>query len=288
MSRIYFNTPSKTVAVMGSERAWMSVLVSDLATGLLHLRDYSRQKLLRSLVHPDHPLAKHSYTGGSMSWHTAYDLALTQGGWPGDKPLIQYDGKEIDGFQLILNSALTVGSDAVKLAARLHGQCEIHTWVEGPDRAWLAHVIDSGLQDGVFRAGRSQGWDDVSCLLRENDTEPVVTSYSVTDDFPSYMIGDWMPPWPDGVPQVFDNLSDADQETRQIRADQWYELSGSEQWDISMNGLRADHRGLQLRPDNFRSYRFGHRLSVLDLFAHDWETRVRGALGITDDDHEPE
>ncbi|GAA4304598.1 hypothetical protein GCM10023178_11830 [Actinomadura luteofluorescens] len=37
----------------------------------------------------------------------------------------------------------------MRFLARLHAQCELHGYVEGPNRAWLADVIDQGPAAGV-------------------------------------------------------------------------------------------------------------------------------------------
>ncbi|MER6813572.1 hypothetical protein ABT299_30250 [Spirillospora sp. NPDC000708] len=84
---------------------------------------------------------------------------------------------------------------------RLHG---------GPNRAWLADVIEQGLADGVLRRAvryqphpdtprkewpsREMGWDEATALLRARDDEPTVVSSSFCDRFPNEDIADWTSP----------------------------------------------------------------------------------------------
>lgn len=295
MSRIYFHSPTRDAELRGSERAWMASLVDDHALGMLNLHDKDRMDRLMSLVDPGHYMAQHAarYPDG-MPASTAYRLAFRHGGRYGP-PLVQHRGHRIDPFDLILNTAVLLGNDQMKLAARLHGACEIHAWVDGPNRAWLADVMQTGLNTCVYRRGIwhethgpngsrrwvSQGWEDVITLLRERDDEPVVTSFSVTDQFPTSSVGDWMPPWPEGVERHWRALTEEQQTQRGDRQDAWYELDSAEQWRISMEGLRTSSGGLELKPDDWNEFRFGCELTVLDLFAPDWEDRLDRALGTT-------
>jgi hypothetical protein len=295
MSRVYFHSPSGEAQLRGSERAWLSGLVTDLANGLLDVRGLNRAERLRELIHPDHHMAHHSAKPEEfLRWASSYETSFSVG-WSDRTPLIQYAGKPIDSFMLALNTALTVGNDAIKLAARLHGSCEIHAWVDGPNRAWLADIMQAGLDASIYRRGfwfkdgpgegaarkwSDQGWGDVITLLRSRNDEPVVTSYSVCDSFPDSSIGDWMPPWPEGVPRDWRELTEDQQSARSDRSDAWYDLDDTEQWRISMEGLRTSEEGLEMKPGNWDQFRFGHSLSVLDLFAADSDERLRAALGL--------
>lgn len=296
MSRVYFHSPTRTAELLGSERAWLGGLVNDIAVGVLDIRDVSRVDQLRALMHPGHYMAKQPLNGVGWlnNWASSYATAFIVG-WDRGTPLIQYDGQQIDQFALALNTAAQLGSDQIKLAARLHGSCEIHAWVDGPHRAWLADIMQAGLDNRTFRRGIqfeadpargrseplfvSQGWEDVITLLRERDDEPVVTSHSVCDGFPTSSVGDWMPPWPDDTARDWKALTADQQRQRSERQDAWNDLALTEQWRISMDGLRASTDGLELKPDNWQTFRFAHNLTVLDLIAHDWEDRVRQALG---------
>jgi hypothetical protein len=86
---------------------------------------------------------------------------------------LRFGDREVGAWILGLNSLIAYGSDPVILAARLHGQCEIHCYVEGPNRAWLAEIIDRGRACGIYREGDAEtSWESVAALLRSRDDEP--------------------------------------------------------------------------------------------------------------------
>ncbi|MGK3995050.1 hypothetical protein [Sorangium sp. So ce1024] len=146
-------------------------------------------------------------------------------------------------WEVLLNTCLVLGSDPLCFLARMHAQCEIHAWVDGPDRAWLAGIIDEGRRVGLMRDG--QGWDDVTALLRARSDEPVVMSYSVCDQFPSRSVANWTPP--------------ADEDGEPNR-DAWYDLDEAERWRLAMDGVQE----LRFGPETLRTS-FGHCKSALDI-----------------------
>jgi len=164
----------------------------------------------------------------------------------GNSPLV-IDGENVHTFAVALNTALDLGNDAIKLSARLHGQCEIHTWVEGPNRKWLAEIIQAGLKRGIFRGG--MGWDSVIELLESRDDEPVVTSYSVCDRFPNSHTAKWKPPIVDDEPDY----------------DKWYDLPLQEQWQLAMAGIR-DYATLEMKPEGWDEYCFGDGMNGFELY----------------------
>lgn len=266
MSRLYFHSPSGDAQLKGSERRWLAGLVNDLAVGMLDLHNANRVDRLISLAAPGHFIAQHAdrYPNG-MALETAYRLAFLHDD-PYSPALIQHRGHRIDTFSLALNTAMQLGNEQIRLAARLHAQCEVHAWVDGPNRAWLANVIENGLEAGIYRRRLAyrdgseaepkwsdQGWDDVIGLLRSRDDEPVVTSSSVTDQFPN--------PGPHATEY----------------GDSWYQLDDTNSWRIGMGWLRQAPGQLELRPNN-KAYRFEHKLSILDLFSPDWEERIDRAF----------
>lgn len=288
MSRVYFKDPTDTAELHGSERAWLAGLINNLAVGTLNLGSHWTPEHLRKLMHPGHYLNK---SGQDVDWQaqwaqsyaTAFHVGIDRG-----TPLVQYQNREIDTFTLALNTALVLGSDALKLGARLHGQCELNCWIDGPNRSWAADIIDQGLDAGVYREGPDedpQGWRDVATLLRARDDESVVISDSTGSGFPDPHVGGWMPAWPEGIPETWagwDMMTDAQKAERDERQDAFHDLDFAEQWRISMAALRAKKgHGLEIRPDNWQRFRFGHRLSVLDIMASDWEQRLSTALGLT-------
>lgn len=156
----------------------------------------------------------------------------------GSEPSLNLNGKSVAVFSLQLNTALAVGNDAMRLMARLHGQCEIHAWVDGPNRAWMAKIIKDGRSTGVLRS--EMGWESVADLLLSADDQPMVTSYSVCESFPN--------PGPDA-----EGMSEDEH-------DAWYGQSEAKQWESAIESLRPRHEGtLEMRPDQwaFPDYHFG-------------------------------
>jgi hypothetical protein len=296
MSRIYFHTPSGEAELHGSERAHLGELCADVAVGLLDLDGIRAEEKWQPLINQAHHIAQLTFQPGG--WRQTFETSFRVGGM--GKPLLMWRGKPITTRTLILNTVLAIGNDALKLAARLHGQCEIHAWVDGKNRAWLADMMQSGLDCGVFRRGfpfrdgpgpdaperwSTQGWEQVMALLRSSDDEPVVTSYSVGNSFPNRRVAGWWPPegtelrpsWVDLT--EWEALGDAERdEHRHERADEmWDELDGDRQWELAMAGLRNRPGMLELTPDNWDRYHFRHGLTVFDLLAPDRDARLDAA-----------
>ena len=163
---------------MGWERAWMGCFVRNIAAAFLPM---TRGELV-ARINPAHQLAGETANTGQRLLADRVNLELSHG-FSGRQVLADHDGTPLRGFDLQLNTVLAFGSDPACLFARLDGQCELHAYVEAPHRAWLAAVIEAGRASGLYRVGA--GWEDVVALLRSRDDEPVVTSYSVTESFPS-------------------------------------------------------------------------------------------------------
>lgn len=315
MGRVYFHSLHGTAELRGSERAWLGSLIDAVALGFLD-RHLDAEQLL-ALVRPGHWLHKEdrAQPGWALTWHDRARLALGVAS-DGD-PVLSWRGRPIDTFALRLNTALRYGSDPMRLAARIHGQCEIHAYVEGVNRAWLANLVQQGLDDRVYRAGiwytdrsgvnpaarpdrrwSDQGWDEVIKLLRDRDDEPVVMSYSVCDGFPNRESASWSPPlmpdgwvpdwaegdegraeWERAYPEHEDRRSCYDS----IAGDQWYDLPEDERWRLAMNGLRGSGDGLEISPAEFGKYYFTHGLTLPDLLAGDYEERLDKALGFVEE-----
>jgi hypothetical protein len=79
-----------------------------------------------------------------------------------------------------LNACLQLGNDVAALLARLSGQLEMITWVDGPNRAWLAGLIAQALQRDTTAAvpalRAEAGWPAAVQLLLADDAEPVFIS----------------------------------------------------------------------------------------------------------------
>lgn len=297
MSRVYFHTPSAEAELLGSERAHLGGLCNDLTRGLLDVQN--NHERLREFLPDDGMHAAYpswpgpDYFARFQQWRMSAEMRITG---PLDENAFIWKGKPVSAFSLVLNTAVRVGNDAVKLAARIHGQCEIHCWCEGKDRAWLAGIIDQGLALGVFRKSLApgnpdgsrgepykMGWEDVTALLRSRDDEPVVMSYSVCDGFPSRYEAGWEPPaGADLRPEwcsdeYWESLNDS--ERARYRAEEgWERLSDVERWEAAMPVLRAKGGGLRLDPADWDGFSFGHGLSVLDMLATDYADVLDRAL----------
>lgn len=210
MSAIYFHTETKTVAVRGSERALFGNICSALVWDVLG----PYWKDVKILFPPDH----YVHGDGTQGNEQNVEIAVHVSGMSGPLSL---DGQPINMFFVELNTALTMGSDYVKLAARLHGQCEVHAWVAGKNRAWLARIVEQGVNSGFYRS--DAGWVEVVNFLNENDVDPVVTSYSVCDQFPNADIA-----------HVIDSA--------------WSRMSHHKQWDRAFDELVKSKGGLELKP----------------------------------------
>lgn len=281
MSRIYFHAPSGEVELYGTERHWMGNLVHDIGAAILDPADHVDQLL--QYLPADHYVRSvlRDPVGSAIRFARDFNNALH-----GDfGELLRWRGRGISAFSLVLNTVLLVGNDPMKLLARLHGQCELHCWVDGANRAWLADIIERGVSSGLYRDAHPQGddthnWSSVVAFLRTRDDEPVVTSYSVCESFPNASASDWIP-WPEGTPRDYSALTKAQQEEVDHLSETWYDLSKAEQWDHGMRWLREHEaeKWLELRPGNWSSFHFGHGLTAFDLIAADSEIRLERALG---------
>lgn len=277
MSRVYFHTQSDTAELRGSERAWAGGVVETIAVGLIEPKWKEQEDFLLTLIKPDHYLHTMPREGfpDAMRWQRSFDVAWRNA--MGDD-FLTWRGEPLPAWDISLNTALVVGNDQVKFLARMHAQCEIHGWVDGPDRGWLADLMQQGRDTGLYRP--EQGWEDVIALLRRRDDEPVVMSYSVCDQFPNPYASDWMPAWPDGKPQKWDALSEAEQEERSAREEAWYDLPDAEKWERGLRWLRTQPGLGALRPDDWQTFRFGRGITVFDLLAPDHAERLDQALGL--------
>lgn len=143
VSRIYFHTQHEgTAELLGAERAYMGLLCADLAASVIP----SWPEAVFPHLTPD---ARSIFATEERRTRFSLDLPLYLN--HEDRPIFQCNGEPLDSFPLMLNTVLALGNDPVCLFARLHGQCERHAYVEGPDRSWLAGVIQQGLDCGIYR-----------------------------------------------------------------------------------------------------------------------------------------
>lgn len=242
MSAIYFHAQAQGEArVSGAERAWMAHLCHEATCSAIGpiFDSPDRPSWVRRMLPEGHYLHRVNDFDFERSFHTYLQVG-------GDRDPLLVAGEKVDVFSLMLNTALVVGGDVLKLCARLHGQSEVHCYVEGQDRAWLAEIMERGLTDHVFRP--KMGWEETIAFLRARADEPVVCSYSVCEQFPNRTIAGWTPP-----------------EGKDL--DAWYDLPEEERWNMGLARLRAGHPSLRLDPDGWDKVRFGHNLSGFDLFA---------------------
>lgn len=256
MSYIAFNTAKHDrVLLRGPERAHMSAIIA--ACMELAVRELTPQ-LIVERGNPGHYVtaaARKLIAGGDdYIGRKRFDETLSTYVRVGD--IVGSDDKlfpDVDLFTASLNTAIALGSNPVKLAARIHGQCEIHLWFAAADAPFIADIMAQGLAIGIYRAG--MGWDQVIELLRRPDVGDVVLSYSVTDSFPdSYnAVDDRLSTpidWTDskGWDSVTRDAADAESEAREQA---WENMSRDEQWEAAMRGLRAKGGGLQMVAHDF-------------------------------------
>lgn len=248
MSRIYFHSPEATAAVRGSERAYMGSHIADLFNATLDIpRFFEKDATFFKLI-PQGCYLQDSIESLDLSnWLRFIEsLEIWIRSLASDHYFVAGSYK-IDIFGLQLNTAYLAGSDPIKLMARLHAQCEIHCYIEGQNREWLAGIIERGLKSAIYR--RNQGWESVIELLRNGFNTPVVTSYSVCDSFPNPSIANFEP-----------QLNEYDDP----EWDAWYELDSAEQWNQAMQGLKQ--KGwLELNPESWNDYYFSHGWDAFKL-----------------------
>lgn len=147
MSAVYFHTPSETVSISGSERAYFGWLCHSINESVLELETDSASSphWIREWLPADHYSLR--LTGRQFAQQVG--VALRAG--CGIRELSR-EGKSTSPFALALNTALVAGSEPVRIAVRIHGQCEAHCWVDGQHRNWMANVFREGLRTGVYRA----------------------------------------------------------------------------------------------------------------------------------------
>jgi hypothetical protein len=234
MSRIYFHSPSDEAELRGSERAWMGVFCNDLMVAALGGMRYRNSEWLKELLPAD------CYVRRSPDFEESLRLFMTS-----FEGKLIVEGEEIDTFTLALNTAWVVGNDPVRLMARLHGQCEVHCWVAGNNRNWLAQIMKAGLASGLYR--KQQGWEAVIDFLSSRADEPVVCSYSVCESFPNFGC------LPENHP-----LRTTDDEA-------FYELPDDERWALCFKGLQEHGSGLELDPHKWDKFFFNRGHNVFTL-----------------------
>lgn len=254
MSRIYFHSPDvkddgDDVEVRGAERAHLGWLTgSCLITSVGPLLDYGdRPHWIRKLLGPKHYL---NLDPSERVLQPRFEQAMEVVLRVGNDDFFFSDGSSMQIYTVGLNTAIAMGGDPLKMAARLHGQCEIHSYVEGKNRGWLADIILRGRSTGVLRA--DMGWEGVVQLLKKSNQHPIVTSYSVCEGFPNYRL-----------------ISDSKDWTPQQK-DEYNEAPRSEKWDRSMAALRTQstEHGMtqEMFPEDWDDFYFRKPINGFNLY----------------------
>lgn len=254
MSSIAFHERGWTVRVSGRERAAMGLICSDMLAaqiGKLAYQDLGWVEVVAKSGHYLHSEAVALRKSANESEKADRQHRLAQsletwfsvGGITSQDALV-LNGKPVDPFTIGLNSAVAWGNECIQLAAKLHAQCEIHAYCEGPDRAWLADLIGRCVKLGVFQAEPwgYDGWAAVMARLVSSSEAPVVTSYSVTDTFPNPSFA------PEGMEMDEDDPWDT-----------WSKFSEDDQWRWSMEALRRE-TSLRIAPETIGK-RYGDRMT---------------------------
>jgi len=212
MSRVYFHMIDGTVEVYGSERAhaaWLAeapgaALMLSFAFELQLELAYQRPGMLR------------------MLWS--------------DNRTFEYAGQTWNGWNLILNTAIDIGSDVLRFLTRMHAQQAIDSKVVRAD------------MPGPNGQRFATGWCDLVTALRRNNQNPVVMSYSVCNQFPRSEL--WHEP-----PQI-----EGDADGCQLD-DKFEELAEADQWRVCMPTIAA----MRITPTSLREQGFGDGRSALDF-----------------------
>lgn len=304
VSRIYFHfDDGDSLEILGSERAHFSLMAEDFAKGMLGLAPgygYGSDLIERvgAFIDPAHPLA--SMAPRTARWDRTLSTSLNSFG---RDEVFSWKEHSLPGIDLVANTVLAAGSDPMRLAIKIHLLCEIHGYVMGYHRGWLADLIEEGYEEGLYRKGfkraddkhsmdellgkevpeeakvfQSMGWPELVAKLREGRSGPVVMSDSVTEGFPNEHTAGWMPLWPEGVEKDWGALSTEQQEERSDRQEEWLNLPHHRHWDLAVKGLKG--RLAPIEPKTLRTRRFGYGISLIDLLNHDVE-RIEKGLRIT-------
>lgn len=254
MARMYFHSEHGEAEVRGSERAWGGMLADHTLQMILLDSVLDESRVLGAMK-------KVLKTEKSYGFENIKNLKtlLSVGAMMGDTHFV-IDGERVDLWDTALNTALVYGSNPVRLLARLHGQCEIWAWVDGSNRAWLAGIIREGRESGIMRA--EAGWESVIDLLLSRDDGPVVTSYSVTDQFPCLEMA------------IHGGYEVSETEDGDMDTDEWWELPHSQRWELAMVGLKSK-RLMEMTPDNWESYRFGAGYTAFDVLREMYKEVVK-------------
>lgn len=246
MSRVYFNDGEQCVELSGSERAHMNSVCNDLflSAANLHYFKYADQISIWNRLRESLPGSDYVWDFGDR-YHQLKSLETFLSVGSGRKIVVEGYGHSL--FGVMLNTAYCMGSGPVKLMARIHGQCEVHGYIRGESRSWVANIIALGRGYGIYR--EQEGWEEVMDMLRSNSTRTVVTSYSVCDIFP--------------CPYELQSNQGLEEDEREHYAEWFYSLPKEEQWQIGLGEL-YEQPLLEITPENWEGYYFDTGLTAFD------------------------
>jgi hypothetical protein len=259
MSKIYFHSKDCDDAeVHGSERAYMSCIINDLTLSVLsdYLKSDHRNPKAQIVNFIKNPNNLYFINYDNNQFEESFKMSFKSG--IGNMTFLHND-KEINSFALSLNTAFSLGSDVIQLMARLHAQCEVHTYIKPENFHWMARIIDKGLKLNILR--KDQGWESVVTLL-ETSKEPIVTSFSVCEQFPSAELANWY------TCEAFGNKDECiceDQENCEYH--DWDEVDFKEQWELSLEKLENKNGCLELTPNGWEGYFFDQNISAFDIIS---------------------
>jgi hypothetical protein len=267
MSELQFHSPSKTVAIAGTERHYMASIINRLFVAILSVYD-QRDPILR--FWPTNSFVRRSdYSGIGGNERFQYQFTLAASSTL--ETILNVDGILEKTWNTAANTVVATGNDAMIFCMRLHAGCENHAYVEGPDRAWLATIIENGISQNVLRKNlgydiykQEYDWKNVVNFLRERDDEPVVTSHTIGDNFPNYAYAqNWKPDPTDTIENDDDETDEEESEEYDIQ-DRFNDLTEKEQWQIALPELRQVPY-IHWYPDMWQTHRFGNGLDAFML-----------------------
>jgi len=284
MSRIYFHSvdqhrgDTEEVFVSGRARYNMSSQIDNIAWGPLEsLIEYNAKDFL------EHYMKGGDYLRSEINTNRFLFMGYMKTGFRSDSFEIVLNQKPLALFPMKLNTALRMGSDPVKLAARIHASCEIWTWFKGENRNWIADIIEEGLNCHFFR--KDDLWENVVEFLRSDSKNDVVLSYSVCDQFPNHYIANINQEIEHKLQKEIKEDEDRDSDEEDWDDDiavsnYYYDMTTDEQWDMAFKNLK-DHPyyGDEIKPDNWKSFYYSHGCTTLDVekdfyeFLHNQESK---------------
>lgn len=242
MTYIAFHSRDRTTKVRGSERAHMSILISDITAAILPRGFDSNNDFLKLIPKEARSRWASLLATNADEWIRIYFSSFES--WP-----LVYNGEEHPAREVALNTVIAMESDVMSMMAKMTGKCETHGWIDDGDRSWFADIIQKGRDNNILRP--DSGWEDVIDHARVADDSALVMSYSVTDPFPN--------PYVAGV--VGEEAVEA-----------WYEQDDDVQWNQAFWDLR-DTPWTNISPANLHTEGYLDGTTIWDaMVSPEWRT----------------